>query len=310
MTAERDLDVAELGPNMWLIDEMHRRFQEDPDSVDPGWKDFFEGFTPGVATAPVLAAEAGAAAPRGHASPYPTLRSGPGPGADPGIEAGAEPLTGAAARIAENMEASLAIPTATSVRTVPARLLEENRRVINRFLDARGGGKVSFTHLIGWGIVRALQAVPAMTRTFVRREDGKPGVATPERINLGLAVDVTRRDGSHSLLVPNVRSANHLSFAGFWEAYEEVIRKVRTNRLSPDDFAGITVTITNPGTVGTQLSVPRLMPGQGVIVGVGRIGYPAGYEGADPSTLAALGVGKVIGLTSTYDHRVIQGAES
>src|SRR3989440_5621003 len=281
MTAERDLDVAELGPNMWLIDEMHRRFQEDPDSVDPGWKDFFEGFTPGVATAPVLAAEAGA-----------------------------EPLTGAAARIAENMEASLAIPTATSVRTVPARLLEENRRVINRFLDARGGGKVSFTHLIGWGIVRALQAVPAMTRTFVRREDGKPGVATPERINLGLAVDVTRRDGSHSLLVPNVRSANHLSFAGFWEAYEEVIRKVRTNRLSPDDFAGITVTITNPGTVGTQLSVPRLMPGQGVIVGVGRIGYPAGYEGADPSTLAALGVGKVIGLTSTYDHRVIQGAES
>src|SRR5207249_2787562 len=137
-----------------------------------------------------------------------------------------------------------------------------------------------------------------------------PAVVQPDSVNFGLAVDVERPDGTRTLLVPNIRNANELEFAAFWTAYEDVIRKVRTNKLSPDDFAGTNVTLSNPGTIGTQLSVPRLMPGQGLIVATGRIDYPSEFQGATPETLAQLGVGKVIGITSTYDHRVIQGAES
>ena len=129
-------------------------------------------------------------------------------------------------------------------------------------------------------------------------------------MNLGLAVDVQRRDGSHTLLVPCVKQADTLDFAGFWAAYEALIGKVRSGSVSPDDFAGTTCTITNPGMIGTVHSVPRLMPGQGFIIGVGSIGYPAEYEGADPATLAQLGVSKVTTLTNTYDHRIITGAES
>jgi multifunctional 2-oxoglutarate metabolism enzyme len=208
------------------------------------------------------------------------------------------------------MAASLEIPTATSFRFVPAKLLEENRRVVNRWLAVhRGGGKVSFTHLIGWAIVNALEDVPAMKKSFALAE-GKPAVVQHDSINFGLAVDVERPDGTRSLLVPNIKRANELDFAGFWAAYEEIIRKVRTNKLSPDDFGGTNVTLSNPGTIGTQLSVPRLMPGQGLIVATGRIDYPTEYQGMSPETLAELGIGKVIGITSTYDHRVIQGAES
>ncbi|HXF57341.1 MAG TPA: multifunctional oxoglutarate decarboxylase/oxoglutarate dehydrogenase thiamine pyrophosphate-binding subunit/dihydrolipoyllysine-residue succinyltransferase subunit, partial [Actinomycetota bacterium] len=234
---------------------------------------------------------------------------GPEPARPAALPEGARRLRFAAERIARNMQASLEIPTATSFRIIPAKLLEENRRVINRFLAARRGGKVSFTHLIGWAVVRALDAVPVMRSRFVEVE-GEPYVVREDRVNLGLAVDVERSDGTRTLLVPNIKGANEMDFARFWAAYEEVIRKVRENRLSPDDFAGTTVTLTNPGTIGTQLSVPRLMPGQGLIVAIGRIDYPSEYQGTDPETLARLGVGKVLGVTSTYDHRVIQGAES
>ncbi|MGH2660534.1 MAG: multifunctional oxoglutarate decarboxylase/oxoglutarate dehydrogenase thiamine pyrophosphate-binding subunit/dihydrolipoyllysine-residue succinyltransferase subunit, partial [Actinomycetota bacterium] len=221
----------------------------------------------------------------------------------------ASPLAGAAAVIAKRMEESLSVPTATSVRTVPAKLLELNRRLINRHLERVNGGRVSFTHLIGYAIVKALAAIPGLNRTYAV-VDGKPAVVRHEHVNLGLAVDVKRRDGSRTLLVPNTRAADTLNFAGFLAAYEELIRKVRKNELTPDDFAGTTVTITNPGMIGTMQSVPRLMAGQAAIVGVGAIGYPSEYEGADPETLAELGVSKVVTLTNTYDHRVIQGAES
>ncbi|HVM02334.1 MAG TPA: multifunctional oxoglutarate decarboxylase/oxoglutarate dehydrogenase thiamine pyrophosphate-binding subunit/dihydrolipoyllysine-residue succinyltransferase subunit, partial [Acidimicrobiales bacterium] len=220
------------------------------------------------------------------------------------------PLRGAAARIAANMEASLAIPTATSARVVPARLLEVNRRILNNHLSRTRGGKVSFTHLIGWAVVRAVGDVPVMNSAFVRDAEGKPGVVRHEHVGLGLAVDVDKGDGTRSLVVPCIRDADALDFRGFWAAYEELIRKVRTNKLTADDFAGVTVTLTNPGTIGTVHSVPRLMPGQGAIIGVGAIDYPAEYQAADPRMLAQLGVSKVVTLTSTYDHRVIQGAES
>jgi multifunctional 2-oxoglutarate metabolism enzyme len=221
-------------------------------------------------------------------------------------------LRGAAARIAANMTASIAVPTATSVRQVPAKLLDANRSMLNRHLARVTGAKVSFTHLIGYAVVRALAAVPALNSAFVDDFDGTgtPGVVRHPHVGLGLAVDVAKSDGSRTLLVPVIRDADTLDFRGFVVAYEELVRKVHTGKVSPDDFAGATATLTNPGTLGTLQSVPRLMAGQGVIVGVGAIGVPAEYQAADPRRLAALGVGPVVTLTSTYDHRIIQGAES
>jgi 2-oxoglutarate dehydrogenase E1 component len=215
------------------------------------------------------------------------------------------------ARIVENMEASLGVPTATSFRQVPAKLLEVNRKVINGYLTRRGGGKVSFTHLIGFAVVRAInESVPVMNSTFNAGPDGEPRVVRNEHIGLGIAVDIEKADGSHSLVVPCIRDADTLDFAQFYAGYEDVIRRVRAGSLTPDDFVGTTVTITNPGTIGTVQSVPRLMPGQGLIVGVGAIDYPAEYQAADPALLADLGLSKVITISSTYDHRIIQGAES
>jgi 2-oxoglutarate dehydrogenase E1 component len=221
-----------------------------------------------------------------------------------------QPLKGAAARIVANMEASLAVPTATSVRRVPSKLLEMNRTILNNHLARRRGGKVSFTHLIGFAVVRALREVPVMNSAFRVGEDGKPTVTHHGHVNLGLAVDVENADGSRSLVVPAIKHADELDFHGFWSAYEELIRKVRTKRMSADDLAGVTASLTNPGTLGTEHSVPRLMPGQGVIVGVGALEYPAEFSAADPSVTAQLGLSKVLTLTSTYDHRIIQGAES
>ncbi|MHB8506471.1 MAG: multifunctional oxoglutarate decarboxylase/oxoglutarate dehydrogenase thiamine pyrophosphate-binding subunit/dihydrolipoyllysine-residue succinyltransferase subunit, partial [Acidimicrobiales bacterium] len=212
-----------------------------------------------------------------------------------------------------NMEASLEVPTATSFRVVPARLLEVNRRLLNDELARTGtAGKVSFTHLVAFAVVEALGAVPVLNSSFVA--PGEPRAAARvvhhDHVGLGLAVDVEKPDGSRTLFVPVIRDADTLDFRGFWRAYEELIRKVRTSKIGPDDFAGATVTITNPGTIGTVQSVPRLMPGQGAIIGVGAIGYPAEWQAADERVLAELGVSKVVTITSTYDHRIIQGAES
>ncbi|MGI8710239.1 MAG: multifunctional oxoglutarate decarboxylase/oxoglutarate dehydrogenase thiamine pyrophosphate-binding subunit/dihydrolipoyllysine-residue succinyltransferase subunit [Acidimicrobiales bacterium] len=227
------------------------------------------------------------------------------------VEVPGEPLRGAAARIVANMEASLEVPTATSFREVPAKLLEVNRRVINGYLTRTRGGKISFTHLIGYAIVRAVaDTVPAMNASYLEGPDDKPRVVHHDHVGLGLAVDVEKRNGSRTLLVPVISDADTLDFRGFWGAYEDLIRKVRSNKLTPDDFAGTTVTLTNPGTIGTVQSVPRLMPGQGVIVGVGRLDFPAAFGGSDIKALAELGLSKVMTISSTYDHRIIQGAES
>jgi multifunctional 2-oxoglutarate metabolism enzyme len=324
---------------------MYEQYLADPTSVSESWREFFTDYkretdhqptnagpapaasagpapapapaapvangsaparapsAPSAPTAPTPATPASAATPATPATPATAARSGDG-------EAG-QPLRGAAARIVGNMEASLKVPTATSFRNVPAKLLEVNRRVINGYLGRTRGGKVSFTHMIGYAVVRAMaDAVPVMNSTYVEGDDGKPRVIRHEHVNLGLAVDVEKSDGSRTLLVPVIRDADTLDFRGFWGTYEELIRKVRSNKLSPDDFAGATVTLTNPGTIGTVQSVPRLMPGQGVIVGLGAIDYPAEWRGADPLMLADLGASKVVAVTSTYDHRIIQGAES
>jgi 2-oxoglutarate decarboxylase len=218
-------------------------------------------------------------------------------------------LRGAAARTAANMAASLSVPTATSVRSVPAKLLIDNRIVINNHLARGRGGKVSFTHLIGHAMVRALAAVPEMNYSYAE-QDGRPVVVQPAHVNLGLAIDVTGRDGARQLLVPSIKAAEAMDFRQFWMAYEDLVRRARAGKLTVEDYAGTTITLTNPGTIGTEHSVPRLMAGQGCILGVGALEYPAAYQGASEETLARLAVSKTVTLTSTYDHRVIQGAQS
>jgi 2-oxoglutarate decarboxylase len=219
------------------------------------------------------------------------------------------PLRGAAARVVSNMETSLGLPTATSVRAVPAKLLADNRIVINNHLKRTRGGKASFTHLIGYAVVRALAKHPQMNCHFATDANGKPALVRPEHVNLGLAIDLQSEKG-RNLVVASIKGCEAMSFAQFWQAYEDIIRKARDNKLTMQDFAGTTISLTNPGTIGTNHSVPRLMAGQGTIVGVGAMEYPAAFQGASEETLAEMAVSKIITLTSTYDHRIIQGAES
>ena len=276
---------------------MYDRFLADPNSVAESWREFFADYQ--RSTVPnVVTSVAPSAAPSAAVTPE--------------IDADATPLRGAAARIVANMEASLSVPTATSVRTVSARLLEINRAALNNSLSRSSGAKVSFTHFIAYAIVKGLAQIPSMNASFVEAVDkkGTPGIRRHDHVGLGLAVDVERPDGSRNLLVPVIRDADTLDFRAFLLAYEDLVRKVHSSSFGADDFVGATVSLTNPGTLGTVQSVPRLMAGQGAIFGVGALGWPAGFEAADPRALAELGVGKVLTLTSTYDHRIIQGAES
>ncbi len=325
---------SDFGANTWLVEEMYEQFVRDPDSVNESWREFFADYhsqAPSVAAAAaaspqVRAIAADHAAPTVEPEPSPERTSEPAaepvaPEPAPAAKQGAEkpepaeepgtPIRGAGAAIVANMERSLDVPTATSFRNVPAKLLEVNRKVINGFRTRSGQGKVSFTHLIGYAIVRAIaDELPVMRNTYVEGADGKPRLVVNPHVNLGLAVDVAKADGSRTLVVPVLREADTMDFVGFLAAYEEIIRKVKANKLTLDDFQGANVTLTNPGTIGTVQSVPRLMPGQGVIVGVGSIAYPAEYEGSDRHNLSSIGVSKVVTVTSTYDHRIIQGAES
>lgn len=218
-------------------------------------------------------------------------------------------LRGAAAAIAKNMDASLSVPTATSVRAVPAKLMADNRIVINNHLKRTRGGKISFTHLIGYAMVRALKDYPNLNRHY-QQIDGKPFAITPEHVNFGLAIDMKGKDGSRNLVVASVKGVGDMSFLQFWQAYEDIVKKARNNKLTADDFAGTTISLTNPGGIGTNHSVPRLQAGQGAIIGVGAMQYPAAFEGTSEKTLVDLGISKIMTLTSTYDHRIIQGAES
>ncbi|MDJ0960685.1 MAG: multifunctional oxoglutarate decarboxylase/oxoglutarate dehydrogenase thiamine pyrophosphate-binding subunit/dihydrolipoyllysine-residue succinyltransferase subunit [Acidimicrobiia bacterium] len=316
----------DFGSNAWLVDQMYRRFQDDPTSVSESWQAYFAENQPGADTAPPpppasatpppppASAPVAPAAPPAPAPTPPAASAGETQASDeaPEFPAGGTgvPLRGGAATIAARMDESLELPTATSVRTFPAKLLEVNRKILNNQLARRAAaGKVSFTHLIGWAMVKALRAFPGMNVAY-EVVDGQPTRVDFEHVNLGLAMDLPRKGGGRTLLVPNIKSADTMTFHEYWLAYEDIVRRARTGKITPDDFAGTTGTLTNPGTVGTVQSVPRLMPGQGVIVGVGRIGFPPEYEASDPRSLAERGIGRTITMTSTYDHRVIQGAES
>jgi 2-oxoglutarate decarboxylase len=341
---------ADFGPNQWLVDELYQRYQADPGSVDRAWWSFFADYQPSPdsaaapsagtqsaaaqspatqasppasAPAPASAAPASPAAPPATPArpdqpappaavpaqpPAPPAASAAVP-ADPGAAEHTVRLRGAAARTAANMSASLAVPTATSVRAVPAKLLIDNRIVINNHLARGRGGKISFTHLIGYAVIRALAAVPEMNSSFAEA-DGKPVLVQPDHVNLGLAIDMRKDDGTRQLLVPSIKGAQAMDFRQFWMSYEDLIRKARSWKLTVEDFAGTTISLTNPGTIGTEHSVPRLMAGQGCIVGVGAMEYPAAFQGASAETMARMAISKTVTLTSTYDHRIIQGAQS
>ncbi len=226
-----------LGPNAWLVDEMHEQYLADPSSVSEAWREFFADYRNELRPSgqvPAIGAPAAAPAPA-PAPPKPVPSPAPTPtaaSATPASESAlAEPLRGASARIVLNMEASLGVPTATSFRDVPAKLLEVNRKIINGYLGRTRGGKVSFTHLIGYAIVKAFESIPVMKSSYAL-SDGKPGVLHHERVGLGIAVDVEKSDGSRTLLVPVVRDADTVDFRGFWGAYEELIRKVRNNKIA------------------------------------------------------------------------------
>ncbi|MCK9899692.1 multifunctional oxoglutarate decarboxylase/oxoglutarate dehydrogenase thiamine pyrophosphate-binding subunit/dihydrolipoyllysine-residue succinyltransferase subunit [Frankia sp. Cpl3] len=335
----------DFGPNEWLVFEIYQQYLEDPESVSPEWREFLSDYRPvnppagdaqasgatapgsaspppapapsapaapaataaPTAPAPAAASAAGAATATAPAQPQAPAPATPRPAAP--VAAGARtPLRGASARVVSNMETSLHIPTATSVRAVPAKLLADNRIVINRHLARSSGGKISFTHVIGYAMVKALVDHPAMNASYAE-VDGKPTLVQPEHVNLGLAIDLVTPKG-RQLVVAAVKKAETLDFSQFWLAYEDLVRRARTNKLTMDDFAGVTISLTNPGGIGTVHSVPRLMEGQGTIIGVGAMEYPAEFQGASEQTLTKLAISKIMTLTSTYDHRIIQGAQS
>ncbi|MFY2789108.1 multifunctional oxoglutarate decarboxylase/oxoglutarate dehydrogenase thiamine pyrophosphate-binding subunit/dihydrolipoyllysine-residue succinyltransferase subunit [Rhodococcus sp. MALMAid1271] len=268
---------------------------------------------PAASAAPKAAAKTEApkaAAPKSDAPKPAEKKAAPAkPAAAEFGEESSKVLRGAAAAVAKNMSASLQIPTATSVRAIPAKLMVDNRLVINNHLARTRGGKISFTHLLGYAIVQAVKAFPNMNRHFAE-VDGKPNAVTPASINLGLAIDLPGKDGNRSLVVAAIKDTQDFTFTQFYNAYEDIVRRARDGKLTGDDFQGVTISLTNPGGIGTVHSVPRLMNGQGAIIGAGAMEYPAEFQGASDERLAEIGVGKLMTLTSTYDHRIIQGAES
>src|SRR5918999_3390076 len=288
--------LGDLSPvNAGYVAQLYERYREAPASVDAEWRSLFEPGSAPVETAQPAAVPSGngqtdasrAAAPPQPAPPAPVELA---PRQAP--PEGATPIKGPAARLAQNMTASLAVPTATSFREMEVAVLEARRKELNAQVAPR---KVSFTHLIGWAIVQAASEQRSMSHYFTDA-DGQPYRVDPGAINLGLAVDVERRDGSRFLIVPVIKGADGMDFGGFHARYEELVEAARSNKLNVDDLSGATITLTNPGTLGTAASVPRLMPGQGTIVATGAI--------------RTVGEQRLMTLTSTYDHRVIQGAES
>ncbi|AEF41768.1 multifunctional oxoglutarate decarboxylase/oxoglutarate dehydrogenase thiamine pyrophosphate-binding subunit/dihydrolipoyllysine-residue succinyltransferase subunit [Hoyosella subflava] len=339
--------LSQFGQNEWLVEEMYQRYKDDPSSVDPAWHDILKDYKPGEnssqskktttsSSSQSAAATSKAATKTAPAKPASKPDDGKGkssksadskpadskPAASkPASKSGSqtsspEPKTeeskvlrGVAATVARNMNTSLTVPTATSVRAVPAKAMIDNRLVINNHLARTRGGKISFTHLLGYAIVQAIKNYPSLNRHYAE-VDGKPNLVTPPHTNLGLAIDLPGKDGSRTLVVAAIKKCESMNFLQFWHAYEDLVRRARDGKLTAEDFQGVTISLTNPGTIGTVHSVPRLMQGQGTIVGAGAMEYPAEFQGASEEKIAEFGVGKLMTLTSTYDHRIIQGAES
>ncbi len=281
-----------FGVNAGYAEKVYDDYILAPDQVPEEWRRWFDDTLPEEQRAVVK--------PRREPEAVRSL---------PASDEGLQPLTGVAGKIVSNMEESLGVPTATSTREIPVKVLEENRHIINRHQVGLYLPKASFTHIIAYAMVQAMLRVPSMAATYVEK-DGRPHRRQASQINLGIAVDLPGKDGRRSLVVPNVRDAGRMDFRQFLEACYEMIDKARAGRLSPQDFADTTCTLTNPGTIGTVSSLPRLMQGQAFILATGAIQVPGALQGASSETLNDLGVSRVMVVSSTYDHRVIQGAES
>jgi 2-oxoglutarate decarboxylase len=299
LTKAQKEELEKFGANTWFVEYLHEQYEKNPSQLPPQWQKFFGKVT----------GESEDNGKRGNKENGYLFNLANIELPLPGKEDETQIIAGSSARILDNMNDSLTVPVATSQRTIPVKLLEENRRVLNQFLKKKNGGKVSFTHLISWAILKAVEAVPALNNAFTII-NGKPAVIKRKNVNLGLAIDLERKDGSRSLIVPNIKNANRMNFKEFWNFYEDLVLRSRKGQIDPDEFSGTTITLTNPGTIGTAASVPRLMVGQGAIIATGAIQYSPEYQAMSPSTISALGVSKVMTLTSTYDHRIIQGAES
>jgi 2-oxoglutarate decarboxylase len=335
--SERDQLIAdEFGVNADYVSDLLSQFERDPSSVDEEWRAFFDELTTNGRVAPE-GPQAAQSGPEGASLIQPTYVWGekddgttpiPGDAAPaaptltltpaaassvPSQSLEAElieriPIRGPALRIAENMEASLAVPTATSQRQVPLKLLDENRRLINQHVAA-SGRKVSYTHIVARAILKALESFPQLNDSFEEKDGSAYRVRNPH-VNFGVAVDVTKKDGTRTLLVPNITGAEKLSFSQLLDAYDDIVKRAREGKLQIADFQGTTISLTNPGTIGTTASNPRLMAGQSVIVATGAIAYPPEYQAMSPEGLSRIGISKVMTITSTYDHRIVQGAES
>ena len=338
------ITADDFGSNEWLVEELYEQYRKDKNSVDKAWWPVFEkyeaqssdsasaaqkaapqkkapaassqstqkksstsskGVTPSSTEAETPKAESKTAASKKSAAGNAQKTAS----APQDAEDKVTKLRGPAKAVAVNMDDSINVPTATSYRQLPAKAMIDNRIVINSHLKRTRGGKVSFTHIIGFAVIRALKAMPTQN-VYYDEQDGKPAMVQPAHVNFGLAIDVPRPDGTRMLLVPNVKAADTLTFREFMAAYDDLVERGRNGKLGAEDFAGTTVSLTNPGGIGTMMSVPRLMRGQGAIVGVGAMNYPAEFQGASQETINRLAVSKVVTLSSTYDHRVIQGAGS
>ena len=299
LTKKQKEELEKFGANTWFVESLYKQYEQKPDEVSEQWKNFFGNVE-------------GKNKPNGSKEnentsllTVPKNLEMPKPGAEDEVKV----IAGSGQRILDNMNSSLTIPVATSQRTIAVKLLEENRIIINQHLQKKNEGKISFTHIISWAILKAISKVSSMNNGFTII-DGKPNIIIRKNINLGLAIDIERKDGSRSLLVPNIKSANKLNFKEFWKAYEDIVVRSRKGTIDPTEFLGTTITLTNPGTIGTVSSIPRLMIGQGTIIATGAIQYNAEYQAMSHSTISSLGISKVMNITSTYDHRIIQGAES
>ena len=302
--------IAEnFGANATYVEGLLARYQADPRSVDESWQTYFAELLGGPNGALPTPQPETSAVPKqteavARVSSEPEKKQ-----TVLGADSEAKPITGPAKKIVENMEQSLTVPTATSFRNIPVKLLEENRRLVNERLQERGRGKASFTHLIGWAIVQAAKKYPALNNGFGIVDGAASKIQNPH-INLGIAIDIEKKDGTRNLLVPNIKNCESMNFDEFFSAYNEQVKKARDGKLEIADFQGTTISLTNPGTIGTVASNPRLMSGQSAIIATGAIEYPAEYQAMTAAALSQLGISKTITLTNTYDHRVIQGAES
>ncbi|MBO0800060.1 MAG: 2-oxo acid dehydrogenase subunit E2, partial [Blastocatellia bacterium] len=330
--------ASDFGANATYVEDLLRQFQHNPASVGEEWSEYFQsiagtGRAPGTEyhafngagtrtatvqhVSPAASVEqpaqlkVGTAAQQGPAAAEPAAGAATvsTPAADTGVVYERMQIRGPALKIVENMESSLAVPTATSIRQIQIKLLDENRSWINRHREAQGKAKTSYTHFIAWALIKALERFPQMTDGYDEVEGVAFRLRRPD-VNLGIAVDVQKKDGSRTLLVPNIKGANRMTFSRFVDAYQDVVARARAGKLQVSDFQGTTISLTNPGTIGTVASNPRLMAGQGAIIATGAIEYPAEYAAMTEEALSQLGISRIFTITSTYDHRIIQGAES